>query len=413
MTHKNSGRSKNTLLLAMAFVVPSIAVADEQYEALKKQVELLQQQLEQVQSTLKQYQQETSASKLEVAELKTNVAQAAVAASEWKNSDSVTHLAGYADVTFSGGNGNEVNNAFTGARFNPIFHYQYKNLVLLEAELEMSADSEGGSEIALEYATIDYLINDHVALVAGKFLSPIGQFRQNLHPSWVNKLPTAPSGFGHDQAAPLSNLGLQARGGFSLSNESIFINYAAFVGNGPILEIEDGEIEAIEAVGRTTNTNDRFIWGGRIGLLPLPRLELGLSTALGKVSSEEESDLLRNYDVFGADFAYQRKNLALRGEYIKQSVGSAIHSEAPDSASWRAWYTQASYQFLSNKWEVALRYSDYDANIDEFDQRQWTMGLNYLFAPNAMIKLGYNFNSNDEGTAADDDNFQLQASYGF
>jgi septal ring factor EnvC (AmiA/AmiB activator) len=84
MTHNNFGQSKNTLLLAMAFVVPSIAVADEQYEALKKQVELLQQQLEQVQSTLKQYQQETSASKLEVAELKTNVAQASVAASEWK-----------------------------------------------------------------------------------------------------------------------------------------------------------------------------------------------------------------------------------------------------------------------------------------------------------------------------------------
>ena len=397
----------------MALALPGMAAADEKYDALKKQVELLQQQLEQVQSALKQYETDNTAGKAEVRKLKQEVAQAAADASEGKNTDSVTHLAGYADVTYSDGSGEDVNGAFTGARFNPIFHYQYKNLLMLEAELEMSADSEGGSEIALEYATIDYLLNDSVALVAGKFLSPVGQFRQNMHPSWINKLPTAPSGFGHDQAAPVSNLGLQARGGFSLSGDSLFLNYAAFIGNGPILEVADGEIEAIEAVGRTTNDNGRFVWGGRIGLLPLAHLEMGLSAALGKVSSEDEPELLRDYDVFGADFAYQWKNLALRGEYIRQSVGSEARSEAPDSADWQAWYAQSSYQFLSNRWEAVLRYSDYDSNSDSLDQRQWALGLNYLFAPNAMLKAAYNFNSNDEGSRADDDNFQLQASYGF
>ena len=94
-------------------------------------------------------------------------------------------------------------------------------------------------------------VNDYVALVGGKFLSPIGQFRQNLHPSWINKLASAPPGFGHDGAAPTSDIGLQARGGFQIGN--MFANYAVYASNGPELNstFEDGEfeLEGIRAEG--------------------------------------------------------------------------------------------------------------------------------------------------------------------
>ena len=56
---------------------------------------------------------------------------------------------------------------------------------------EIEIDDAGETETNLEYLTIDWFINDYMALIAGKFLSPIGQFRQNLHPSWINKLPSA------------------------------------------------------------------------------------------------------------------------------------------------------------------------------------------------------------------------------
>jgi len=393
---------------AITLILPLNAAADAAYDALKSQVEALQQQLQQVQETLKQYEQQ-AATKEEVQEVRQEVAEVSTQQSEWKNTDSVVHLAGYGDATYS--DNQDSPGAFSGARFSPIFHYQYKDLVMLESELELEIEDDGGTDFNLEYMTVDLFVNDYLALVSGKFLSPLGQFRQNLHPSWINKLPTAPPGFGHDQAAPVSELGVQTRGGYPVGGT--YMNYAAYVGNGPILEIDEGEIEAVEAEGRTSNDDDKFVFGGRLGLTPWPNSDVGLSLATGKAAGEDEPSATRDYNVYGADAAYKWRNLGLRGEYIKQKVGSSSKSEAPGSAQWSAWYTQAAYRFMPTKFEGVLRYSDYDANISDSDQKQWALGVNYLFAPNAMAKLAYNFNDGESGTPADDNGFQLQFAYGF
>ncbi len=408
MKQLTSQWKRNSLAIAIALIVPLAATADPAVDALKKQVELLQQQLEQVQQTLQKVESQT-ATKEEVQEVRQEVAEVSTLQSEWKNTDSVVHLAGYGDVTYSDNQGSP--GAFSGARFNPIFHYQYKDLVMLEAELEVEVEDDGSTNLALEYMTVDLFVNDYLTVLGGKYLSPLGQFRQNLHPSWINKLPTAPSGFGHDQAAPVSEMGAQARGGFPLAGT--FMNYAAYVGNGPILEIEDGEIEAIEAEGRASNEDSKFVFGGRLGITPWPNSELGVSLATGKAAGEDEPSATRDYDVYGMDAAYKWRNLGLRGEYIKQKVGSSARSEAPGSASWDAWYAQAAYRFNPSKFEGVIRYSDYDANINDLSQTQWALGVNYLFAPNAMAKLAYNFNDGVSGSAADDDGFQIQFAYGF
>jgi len=206
---------------------------------------------------------------------------------------------------------------------------------------------------------------------------------------------------------------MEARGGFPVGNKHL--NYAAYIGNGPILEFnEDGDaIEAVEAVGRTSNDDDELVFGGRLGLPLLANSEIGISLATGKVAGEDERKATRDYDVFGADFGFKWKNLGLRGEYVKQKVGSSSRSMVPGSAKWEAWYAQAAYRFLPTNLEGVIRYSDYDANLDESDQEQISVGINYLFAPNAMAKLGYNFNDGKTGTKADDDGVQVQFAYGF
>ena len=425
MKHAITQWRRNTLAAAIALTLPLTAVADavmggSNYEKLQNQVDVLTRQLQQVQEALKQYEQKT-ATKEEVREVREEVAEVSTQQSEWKNTDSVVHLAGYGDVTYS--DGDKINGAFTGARFNPIFHYQYKDLVMLESELEIEVEDDGDTEVALEYMTLDLLVHDYLTVVAGKFLSPVGQFRQNLHPTWINKLPTAPIGFGHDEAAPLSETGLQARGGFPIGN-STFANYAVYVGNGPILEFEEEggefEIEAIEAVGRTSNDDNKLVYGGRFGLLPIPMLEIGVSAATGKANGDVPDgmggtmlDANRDYDALGADLAWKWRNLGLRSEYIKQKVSSESTSASPGSAVWKAWYAQAAYRFIPTNWEGVLRYGDYDSPHNSVDQKQWALGVNYLFAPNAMAKLGYNFNDGKAGSVADDDRFQLQFAYGF
>lgn len=410
------------LALAIALALPMEASADAAYDALKSQVENLKKQLEQVQKTLKSY-KKTSASKNDVAKLEKKVAEA----SEWKSPNTLIHMSGYADVGYS--DSKDSSGSFNVGSFSPIFHFQYRDLVMLESELEFEVEADGGTNVALEYLTVDLFLNDYMTLVAGKFLSPIGQFRQNLHPSWINKLPSAPPGFGHDGAAPVSDLGIQLRGGFPLGG--MRTNYAFYISNGPELNAStedavDFELEGIAAEGFGRDRDGSKVYGGRFGLLPFAGLEIGLSGATGKaavttlenISADTLSALsgepTRDYDVYGFDFAWQHRAINLRGEFIESRIGSASGGTAPSSgANWSTWYAQAAYRFLPTKFEGVLRYTDFDSPHISEDRKQWVVGLNYLFASNVIAKFAYQFNDGADGSPADDDRWLLQLAYGF
>ena len=335
------------------------------------------------------------------------------------------HMAGYANVDAIAGSDRQED-GFTAARFAPIFHFQFSDRVLFEGELEIETNADGETEIATEYATIDLILNDYMALVAGKFLSPIGQFRQNVHPSWINKLPTAPVGFGHGGAAPLSDLGVQLRGGIPLSG-SMRANYALFTSNGPTLVVDEGDGEVkLEAEAASSNADGNFVYGGRVGFLPVPALELGLSGALGKIGvagGHDVSDLAagepdRDYTVLGADAIYNLDTLQLRGEFIQQTVGSEANSAVAGGAvteelEYTAWYAQAAYRVPDTKWEGVARIGDLDTPDADANRSQWSVGVNYLFANHVIIKAAYTVDDYDDNAIDDDERFNIQLAYGF
>ncbi len=337
------------------------------------------------------------------------------AANEWKDTTSVTHISGYASADFvSTENGSD---AFV-ANFNPMFHFLYGNKILWEAELEVEVEENGDTEIGLEYTTVDIFLTDKLTLLAGKFLSPIGQFRQNLHPSWINKLPSAPPGFGHDGAAPISEVGLQLRGVAPVGANGR-ITYAAYIGNGPKLEGEDGEIHAIEAEGFGGDPDDEKVFGGRIAFLPIPKLELAVSGAFGDAAVVEndetdiEGDPARDYTVLGFDASYRWNEFDFRGEYVMQEVDDQASSVAPEGGKWETWYAQTAYRFGQDKWEGVIRYTDFDSPHSDDSQEQWAFGINYLITPSAMVKLGYEANSGLAGEVTDDDRWVAQIAYGY
>lgn len=376
--------------------------------------------------------------------------------------DSVIHLAGYFDTGYAipEGDGDEV---FT-AKFAPIVHYQYHNRLFFEAEGEFDLEDNGATEknSALEYAMLNYIVNDNLSIGAGKYLSPVGQFVQNLHPSWINKLPSAPIGFasGHHGvgAAPNNDFGLQARGGFKTS-ESGRINYALFVGNGPELiveEAEDGDlhVDGITLPAKIDDANSDKSTGLRIGFLPIPNLEIGVSLERadaafagiieahgddghgdeevddhadeegedhadeeGEDHADEEDDHVaslvrdRNYQVWSLDFYYAPKrvnNLVFRGEFVSTELAAGLEDEADhDQKRWEAWYTQASYYFADRKIEAVTRYGNFQPG-SEPKNKQWAVGLNYLLKSNSVIKAAYEFNDS-EG----EDRLLFQYAYGF
>ncbi|NIO42910.1 MAG: hypothetical protein GTO41_23785 [Burkholderiales bacterium] len=342
-------------------------------------------------------------------------AKATQSAAEWNDVTSVTHLSGYASADyFSVDNGPS---AFV-ANFNPMFHFLYDDKVLWEAELEVQVSENGDTEIGLEYTTVDIFLTDNLTLLAGKFLSPIGNFRQNLHPSWINKLPTAPPGFGHDGAAPISEIGMQLRGVAPVGDNSR-ITYSAYVGNGPKLEGEDGEIHAIEAEGFASDPDDEFVFGGRVAFLPTPQLELAVSGAFGDVAVVEndgvdvDDDPTRDYTVFGFDVTYRWDNFDFRGEYVSQEVDEQELSVAAEGGKWETWYAQGAYKFGQGKWEGVVRYTDFTSPHADDSQEQWAFGVNYLIAPSAMVKFGYESNKGEPGEITDDDRWVAQIAYGY
>ena len=397
---------RKLLVTVVSLAIPVMASAETSNADLQQQLDALQNQ---------------------VTALNTEVQQAA----EWKNPNTLVHMAGYADVGYMKKEGEDA--SFLVGTFAPIFHYQYRDTVMMEAELEFEVGENGETEVALEYMTIDWFLNDYAVLVAGKFLSPIGQFRQNLHPSWVNKLASAPPGFGHDGAAPVSDLGFQVRGGFPMG--SIRANYAVYVANGPEINAEaedDGAggfeyaLDGVAAEGFGADADGEKTYGGRIGILPIASLEIGLSFVTGmatvtNIEADSEppagsiaGETARDYDVIGADFVWFTGNMSLRGEYVKTEVGEATTGvTASEAAEWTTWYTQLAYRLPDTKWEGVLRYTDYDSPHASVDQKQTAIGLNYLITNNFIAKLTHELNDGEDGADSDLDRTMLQLAYGF
>jgi len=214
--------------------------ADAGLQAQSAEIAELRAQMAELQRRLAELAQQTSEARDSARRADETAVKAAQTATDGynalTNARSVSHLAGYGFVDFVAPQDGDV--AFSTASFNPIFHWYYDDKILFEGELEIEVEDGGETELNLEYATIGWLFSDYAALIAGRFLSPLGYFRQNIHPAWINRFASAPAGFGHDGAAPIADLGVQIRGGWSTESLGHF-NYAAYVANGPELEAED------------------------------------------------------------------------------------------------------------------------------------------------------------------------------
>lgn len=331
------------------------------------------------------------------------------------------HLAGYADAGFNATTADDQNDAFTVGSFNPGFHFQYADILQFESELEIELEDDGATELAMEYAQLNLFAHDYVTVVLGKFLSPIGQFRERLHPSWINKLPTAPAGFGHGGAQPLSDVGLQVRGGVPAGPTRV--TYAAYVGNGPRLGHHGPELE-----GFPGEDNDDKAFGGRLGFFPLPQLELGASfLSAGELTPPSGSggpatEVADGYQLVGTDFAYTAGPWDIRGEYLGSTLESYVgqvedgaNNEAIPETDWTAWYLQAARQF--GKWEPVVRYGEFEgdgfAEFEEGNEQRLSVGLNYLLAANVIAKVAWEDRDFDDPDTEDYQEYQFQLAYGF
>lgn len=307
---------------------------------------------------------------------------------------------------------NANSNTFT-AVFVPIFLYRVTDWVLFEAEPEFELASDGDTEVNLEYAQADIFVNDYVTAVGGKFLLPFGDFIQQLHPAWINKLASFPLPFREEGGLlPFSDVGFQLRGGAQiLDREGVALDYTLFVSNGPRFASDEVGSD-FESNNVDPNRGKGF--GARLAAYPLPlamemgRLKLGASTYDGKW--DEDNDLW--FTSWGIDAAYQLDELELRGEYLEtwRDMPEGVRTDRREG-----WYVQGAYKLSRvpvphlNRLELIVRYSglnqrgpedaDGEAASAEGEEgeedalvtkpRQVALGLDYWLTPSVVAKLEY------------------------
>jgi hypothetical protein len=292
---------------------------------------------------------------------------------------------------------NENTNTFL-ATMAPIFLFRVTDRVLFEGELELALTDGGGTDVNLEYAQADVFLNDYMTFVGGKFLLPFGEFIQQLHPAWINKLVSFPLPYRENEEGgliPFSDVGVQLRGGVPFGPEGVGIDYTAYVSNGPRFESEE-----VGALFQTNNVDDNKGkgFGARLAVYPLPiasslgRLKVGASTYDGKWDGDHLW-----FTSWGVDTAYQLAEIEFRGEYLqtRREMPEDIRRDLREG-----WYAQVAYKLARlqvphvNRMELIARYSGVNQRAVTNEEllphpRQVALGLDYWVTPSVVAKLEY------------------------
>lgn len=342
-------------------------------------------------------------------------------------------LAGYGSVGYSATLDDDFANDFSAA-FAPIFLYEVGSNFLFSAELEFGL-SGTQTETSLEYAQIDYFGFENVVLTAGKFLLPFGLFGERYHPSWINKLPTAPLIYGHSHGGVaegsllpvLSDAGALLKWNAGLS-ESSFLDISVWVSQGPRIAAEEEEDEHDEedaaslqlrrsiedpdgfhipdigfGVAFADNNSNKMV-GGRAGVVT-PVAEVYASGLTARY--DDESDL--TFKAVALSVVTRPGGWEFQGEaaFTWQEFGAVTERETLETP---AFYVQSSRRM--NRWEPVVRWSRHvEGEVDGVTARtghdEVSLGMVYWLDTTIPLKFAYQLDPDNT------DRITLQWGFGF
>jgi len=440
------------------------AVSDEDFNALKKMVQDLNDQVKKLQQSHDQDQQTHQQDQQRIQQLQqqldqtgqaaTNAVEKAEAAAKVQpvhalpEGPSATHqfqIVGDAETLFGRIQGQHSGFAF--ADFAPIFLFRAKDDILFEAGFDFTlannTPTSSGTSFAfdLSFATLDYLLNDYVTVVAGNMLLPLGTYTERSA-GWLNKIPDNPLPRG---LLPNNGIGLQLRGAVPVGDKGQSLTYAAYGVNGPSsvdgtgnsgsLDLADnvGVLSAATSVPRTYgyglpgttfstvgNLHANPSGGGRLGWFypfkPHYDVELGVSGQTG-----QWNDLGNKWSAVVADAAVHiSPYIEVKGEYINTWVDTTdLGTIRPNG-----WWIQGGYKLaglnldlpLINNIELVGRY-DYskDGLVPATSAERYTAGFVYYLSNTLLFEGDYEW-LHSTGPGADffpGNEILFQLSYGF
>lgn len=313
--------------------------------------------------------------------------------------------------------------SFSVSEFSPVFEYRYGEDTLFRANLLFQTLGDSSTKTDLNFLIFDFVLSDNLILEFGKFPSPIGQFQQNLRPSWINTLPTQPHGFDDDlSVGPRHGVGIQLKGNYHIHNSRFL--YSLFITNGPELQsslgqivISDDEINDSQNLGK--------LFGMRVGVNPILDLEAHVSLAAGRIGLGTAQN--RSYKLIGGDFVYRDtqtflKGIGLRGEYLASNIELTSSSVREESA----WYLEGSYLHTPSHLQLVSRFGQFATKVDNpqiyssssqistharINTKYTSYGVNYIFHPSVIFKLAYEVEYHQGNTPRTTINSQIVAGF--
>ncbi len=314
-----------------------------------------------------------------------------------------TRFGGYAETAFryEREEGVKEELSFGVERFNLFAFAPVSDRVRVVSEVEFE---EGGEEVKIELAIIDFEIHAALAFRGGILLSPLGRFNI-AHDSPANELNDRPLVSTQIIPTTLSEPGMGFYGAFYPGARSR-VTYEVYAVNGFHEGLIEGSAEGTRIpLGKANlednNAHPSFV--GRVAASPVPSFEAGLSVHAGpyNVYREEGLDVdeRRDVTILAADLDWAWSRFGFLGEYAEASIDVPGTTGGLFAESQRGVYLQGKARLLEDaiatlpgSWFTAVaRYDfvDFDADRDGDSVRRLTLGLNFRPTSDAVFKLDY------------------------
>lgn len=330
-------------------------------------------------------------------------------------------VGGYMDIEYWN-RANQGNSYFDQHRLVPFIYGDISDRVKFAAEIEF----EHGEELSVEFASIDYLIQEPINLRAGILLLPLGKFNL-LHDAPLRDLTERPLVSQRIIPSTLHQPGIGAYGTFypttlsKLDYEVYFISgfTNAFGGDGN--PNNDSNITVKNGIrsARSNNTefdnNDGKAVVGRLAFSPLLGVEIGGSGFFGSYDPQSKRPLA----IWALDWTFQRGPFELIGEsawaYIRDNNLGVNGTPNGQPRRMQGYYVQLNYHFLpewlSNvapsffkqevstftavaRWEQMNLGQDLNSNTEAGKLGEWqrlTLGLNFRPTEDTVFKTDFQY----------------------
>ena len=318
-----------------------------------------------------------------------------------------TVLGGYMDVAgrFERVEGINEGWSFEARRFNLFTYSVLARGIVVASEIEIE---HGGEEIKLEYGLVDIEFHEAVNLRGGMILSPLG--KTNLvHDSPKLELVDRPLMATEIIPSTLSEVGIGLFGALYPSEMSR-VTYELYAVNGFTADIIEDSPETRIAGGKNRlfeeDNNGEPALVGRLAFSPSLGTEAGVSFHTGAYNvfsvDGEDIDDRRTLTIVAADLEHNEGWLRFQGEYAAALVDIPPSLRGIFAQRQHGWYVQTDAIFghlMFPRWTrshftATVRYDhvDFDGDLNGNDHQRLTVGLNFRFIQDVVLKVNYEQN---------------------